>query len=403
MNKKNLQLEAAMNDLRQGRMIILSDNKDREDEGDLVCAAEKISPAAINFMIKQGSGIVCLALAPDYIKKLELPLMHKSPNNNNDYAAPFTVSIEAVTGVTTGVSAEDRAKTILTAVKDDAKPEDLVSPGHVFPLRARSGGVLEREGHTEGSVDLARLAGLKPAAVICELMNEDGTMMKGQQLHEFAIKHQLNRISIADIIQYRLSEEDLIAEEAESEIPLEHFGRFGINVVREKYTGKEHIMLTRQSSSSSKPMLVRVHSSCATGDLFGSQRCDCKAQLHYSLAQIAKEGGILIYLSQEGRGIGLFDKIKSYHLQDKGLDTVEANQALSYPPDLRQYHLAACLLRRQGIKHIRLLTNNPHKLQEMEKYGIECQQELIKPFSNEFNVHYLQTKVNKLHHTMNLI
>lgn len=393
-------MQDILNDLRRGRMIILTDHDDRENEGDLVCAAEMITPAVINFMIRQGSGIVCLALAPDIVKKLKLPLMNKSDNNRNQLAAPFTVSIEASAGVTTGVSADDRVKTILTAVADTAVPSDLVSPGHVFPLQARSGGVLEREGHTEGSVDLAIMAGLKGAAVICELMNPDGTMMKGEQLRAFAAQHQLKNIAIEAVKQHRLCHDNLIAEEAASDIPLNQFGKFHITVAREKYGSHEHIVLSRPAVMT--PPLVRIHSSCATGDLFGSQRCDCRSQLDYSLERIAKEGGILIYLAQEGRGIGLFDKIKSYHLQDKGMDTVEANHALNHPADSRHYHIAACLLRNRGIHQIRLMTNNPHKLQEMQKYGISCQQETMQAFSNAFNLRYLQTKVSKLHHTINL-
>jgi 3,4-dihydroxy 2-butanone 4-phosphate synthase/GTP cyclohydrolase II len=390
-----------LEDLRQGKMIILTDNKDREDEGDLVCAAEMISTDVINFMIRQGSGIVCLALAPEIIAKLGLSMMVTT--TSNPYAAPFTVTIEAARGVTTGVSASDRVKTILTAVNETAVPADLVSPGHVFPLQAKSGGVLEREGHTEGSVDLARLADLKSAAVICELMNADGTMMKGEQLHQFAEYHQIRRIAIADVIQHRLMHENLIAEQSESEIPLDNFGKFHIAIAREKYTHHEQIILSKNIITASKPLLTRIHSSCATGDLFGSLRCDCKEQLNYSLQRISIEGGILIYLSQEGRGIGLFDKIKSYTLQDHGLDTVEANQALNYPADLRKYHIAACILKNRGISQIRLLTNNPHKLQQMTEYGISCQHEPMEIFSNEFNLHYLRTKVNKLNHSMNLI
>jgi 3,4-dihydroxy 2-butanone 4-phosphate synthase/GTP cyclohydrolase II len=390
-----------LDDLRQGKMIILTDNKDREDEGDLVCAAEMITVDNLNFMIRQGSGIVCLTLTPDRVTQLNLGLMAKSTSNHNPYSAPFTVSIEAASGVTTGVSARDRVKTILTAIENNASPSDLVSPGHVFPLQAKNGGVLEREGHTEGSIDLAKLAGLKPAGVICELMNTDGSMMRGKQLKAFSELHKIKRISIADIIHHRLKHENLIAEESESDIPLENYGKFRITVVREKYTELEHIILSKNLDTATKPLLTRIHSSCATGDLFGSQRCDCKQQLHHSLERIAKEGGILIYLAQEGRGIGLFDKIKSYALQDGGLDTVEANHALNYAPDLRQYHIAAHILKNRGIQHIRLLTNNPNKIEQLRNYGIECEQERIELFCNEFNMHYLKTKMQKLHHTLN--
>ncbi|MDX1902369.1 MAG: 3,4-dihydroxy-2-butanone-4-phosphate synthase [Gammaproteobacteria bacterium] len=391
-------VEVILNELRMGKMVILVDHPEREDEGDLIFPAEIISTDVMNFMIRHCSGIVCLALTSDYVKKLGLRPMIRPEENKSQRGTPFTVSIEAADGITTGVSAADRVKTILTAVSEKFTPNDIVSPGHVFPLHARDGGVLEREGHTEGSIDLVNLAGYKPAAVICELMNADGTMMKGQQLNQFATANDIKIISIEDVIHYRLMNENLIEEETHAEIPLEQYGKFKLTVVKEKFSNAEHIVLTKDIVNKTIPLLTRVHSSCVTGDLFGSQRCDCKAQLHYSLQRISEDGGILIYLSQEGRGIGLFDKIKSYALQENGLDTIEANQKLNLPVDSRKYHIAANILRNNGINEIRLLTNNPHKLDEIKKYGVKLTHEHIPIFNNKYNKKYLLTKKHKLNH-----
>lgn len=391
-------IELILQELRNDKMVILTDHPDREDEGDLIFPAETISESVVNFMIRNGSGIVCLALTPDYVKKLGLRAMVRADENKSQRETAFTVSIEAAFGITTGVSAADRTKTILAAINQNATANDIVSPGHVFPLQAKNGGVLEREGHTEGSIDLVRLAGFKPAAVICELMNSDGTMMRGAKLKEFADANNIQMISIDDVINYRRLNENLISEESSTNIPLEQYGRFNFTVVKEKFTGHEHIILTKDSADNTNALLTRVHSSCVTGDLFGSERCDCKAQLHYSLSRISKEGGVLIYLSQEGRGIGLLNKIKSYALQDLGLDTIEANEKLNLPTDSRKYYIAATILRNKGINQIRLLTNNPRKLEEMSKYGIHLTHEPMPVFNNEHNKKYLLTKRNKLNH-----
>ncbi len=396
------QVELALNDLRQGKMIVLIDHSDRENEGDLIFPADIVTPEIINFMIRHCSGIICLSLTADQLKKLGLNYMVPPHENTSQRGTPFTISIEAKTGVTTGVSAQDRATTILAAIKKDATEQDLVKPGHVFPLHARAGGVLEREGHTEGAVDMVRLAGFSPAAILCEVMNPDGTMAKGNELKAFADQHQLKILSIADLITYRLTHENLISEEITTEIPLEKYGVFKMSVIKEKFNQHEHIVLINDKPSSHPP-LVRIHSTCITGDLFGSQRCDCNKQLNYSLQKISEEGGILIYLNQEGRGIGLFNKIKSYSLQEHGFDTVEANKHLGFPADLREYYMAANILRNLNITDIRLLTNNPLKVAGLKKYGIaNIQIESMPVFRNEHNSYYLLTKKEKLNHTIQL-
>src|SRR5579885_7836 len=395
-------VEAALQDLKQGKMVILTDNPDRENEGDLIMPAETITTAQMNFMIRHGSGIVCISMTADQLRKLNLPLMVPTGENTSMRGTPFTLSVDAREGITTGVSASDRTLTVKALIDDNASEEHLVKPGHIFPLQARNGGVFERDGHTEGASDLARLAGFKPAAVLCEIMNPDGTMTRGVQLREFASEHQLSMLSIDDIITYRLHHEYLIEDEATSHLPLGKYGTFKMSVLKEKNNGKEHVILSKQEQSSSKPVLVRVHSSCLTGDLFNSQRCDCHTQLHYSLSRISDEGGILIYLNQEGRGIGLFNKIKAYALQEQGYDTVEANLELGLPVDSRQYYIAANILRRLDISHIRLLTNNPKKINDLKKYGISrIEREPMPSFENEQNHFYLQTKHLKLNHAIN--
>jgi len=394
-------VESALNDLKQGKMIILTDSPDRENEGDLIFPAEITTPEKINFMIQHCSGIICLSLDDTFINKMGLKPMVYPDENTSSRETPFTVSIEAKHGITTGVSAQDRAKTILTAINDNAVQDDLVKPGHIFPLHAKKHGVLARAGHTEGAMDLARLAGFKSAAVLCEIMNLDGSMAKGKDLTEFANKHQLQILSIEDLIQYRLSRENFIEEEVSAKLPTHSYGVFDLSVVREKITQNEHIVLTKEVTGSVSP-LVRVHSCCITGDLFGSQRCDCNQQLNYSLQKISQEGGILIYLNQEGRGIGLFNKIKAYALQEKGFDTIEANQKLGMPVDAREYFIAANILRNRGINGIRLLTNNPAKVEGLKKYGItniEC--ENMPVFCNSHNKNYLYTKKTKLNHFIN--
>lgn len=392
-------VEAALDDLKQGKMIILTDSPDRENEGDLIFPAETTTPEKINFMIQHCSGIICLPLDDSLIKKMELQPMVHPHENTSRHGTPFTLSIEARHGISTGVSAHDRAKTILTVINDNSTPDDIVKPGHIFPLHAKKHGVLERAGHTEGSVDLARLAGFKPAAVLCEVMNADGSMAKGKQLDEFANKYDLKILCIEDLIQYRLCHENLIEEEVSAMLPIQSHGVFDISVIREKITGSEHIVLTKEVAHPVTPTLVRVHSCCITGDLFGSERCDCNQQLNYSLKKISEEGGILIYLNQEGRGIGLFNKIRAYALQEKGFDTIEANQELGMPADAREYFIAANILRNRGISHIRLLTNNPDKLSSLKKYGIETvEREKITVISNPHNQHYLQVKKTRLNH-----
>lgn len=395
-------VERALRDLAIGKMVILMDDANRENEGDLIIAADKITPEVMNFMIRNGSGIVCLSMLPDQLKKLDLPLMVPVEQNTSFRQTPFTLSIDARDNITTGVSATDRTATVLTAVNKNATPEQLVRPGHIFPLQAKEGGVLERQGHTEGAVDLARLAGFMPAAVLCEIMNPDGTMAHGEQIELFAKQHQLTILSIDDIIAYRLRHENMIEEEVSTMLPLDHYGSFKLTAIKDKISGDTHIVLENPNRSSDTSCLVRIHSSCITGDLFSSNRCDCNKQLHYALERISKEGGILIYLNQEGRGIGLLNKIKAYALQEKGLDTVEANEHLGLPVDARNYFLAANILRQRQLTHIRLLTNNPVKIDDLKKYGIEnIERETIPSFHNEHNEHYLKTKMLKLKHVIN--
>lgn len=395
-------VEKAIHDLKQGKMIILTDDPTRENEGDLIVAAEKITPEIMNFMIRNGTGIVCLPLTTEQVTQLDLPLMVPINENTCVRGTQFTVSIDARDGISTGVSAADRAHTVQVAINADTHPTDLVRPGHIFPLLAKDGGVLARQGHTEGAIDLVRLAGFKPAAVLCEIMNPDGTMAHTKRLEEFATTHQLTLLSINDIVTYRLQHENLIADEATTTVPLAGYGNFQMTIVKEKITGMEHLILTKDKPSALHPTLVRIHSACTTGDLFASERCDCNKQLHHALQRISDEGGMLIYLNQEGRGIGLFNKIKAYALQDQGLDTVAANQQLGLPIDSRQYHLAAAILRHHGIQQVRLLTNNPDKVNDLLKFGIaRVEREAIPAFQNEHNQFYLKTKRDKLHHAIN--
>lgn len=394
-------VEAGLNDLRQGKMVILTDHPGRENEGDLIFAAEKTTLEMINFMIRYCSGIICLSLTESKLKHLGLSMMVPKQENTSKCGTPFTVSVEAKVGVTTGVSASDRAHTILSVVDKKATADDIVKPGHIFPLQAREGGVLERAGHTEGSIDLVRLAGFEPAAVLCEVMNEDGTMARGANLVKFAKHHGIKILSIEDIIDYRKSHENLIEDQISSQLPTS-YGTFKITVIKEKFRNNEHIILMKENQDKKLPSLVRVHSSCVTGDLFGSKRCDCNQQLHYFLQRMGSEGGILIYLNQEGRGIGLFNKIRAYALQEQGFDTIEANNELGYPGDVRNYYIAANVLRNYEIKHIRLATNNPAKMNDLKKYGIPLvEQESIPVFCNEYNKNYLYTKKTKLNHIIN--
>jgi 3,4-dihydroxy 2-butanone 4-phosphate synthase/GTP cyclohydrolase II len=399
-------VSAALDEIRAGRMVILVDDEDRENEGDLCMAAEKVTPEAINFMAKFGRGLVCLPLTEERLRELNLHMMVPDHENTASLGTAFTISIEARHGVTTGISAADRAHTILTAIAPGTRPQDLSRPGHVFPLRAREGGVLRRAGQTEGSVDLARLAGLSPAAVICEIMNDDGSMARMPDLVEFARQHGLKIVTIADLIQWRLRHETLVRRAAEAQMPSAHGGEFRAIVYENDIDHVDHVALVKGEIAPDHAVLVRVHSECLTGDAFGSLRCDCGEQLEAAMKMIEEEGrGVLLYMRQEGRGIGLKNKIKAYALQDvEGLDTVQANEKLGFPPDLRDYGVGAQILHDLGVRKMRLITNNPGKRAGIDGYGLKIVERIpleIQP--NAKNFEYLRTKKEKLGHVLHLM
>lgn len=389
--------EEIIEDIRQGKMIVLVDDEDRENEGDLVIAAGKVTPAVINFMIKNGGGLICVALTPERVEELKLPQMVE--DNNSRFTTAFTISIGAREGVTTGISAQDRCRTILTAIDLGTSPQDLTRPGHIFPLKARQGGVLVRAGHTEGAVDLARLAGFFPAGVICEILNDDGSMSRVPQLEIFAKTHGLKMGSIKDLIAYRMRTESFVRAAARTDIPTD-YGPFEVVAYENKINQQTHLALIRGTIAAEEPALVRVHSQCLSGDVFGSHRCDCGEQLFAALQMITDEGrGVLLYLQQEGRGIGLINKLKAYELQDQGMDTVEANERLGFKDDLRDYGIGAQILVDLGLRKIKLLTNNPRKIVGLAGYGLEVVERvpLVVP-PKEANIRYLSAKQHKMGH-----
>ena len=392
-------VEAALEDIREGKMVVVCDDVDRENEGDLTMAAQFVTPEAINFMAKEGRGLICLSLTPERCDELGLDLM--AAKNESSFETPFTVSIEAREGVTTGISAHDRAHTIQVAIDAESRPRDLVQPGHVFPLKSRAGGVLERAGQTEAAVDLARLAGLNPAGVICEVMNDDGTMARVPDLIPYCERHGLKLVTVADVIAYRRRHDKLVERVVATALPTT-FGAFQVVGYRSLVDNKHHVAMVKGEVDGADDVLVRVHSECLTGDVFHSLRCDCGEQLESALATIEREGrGVLLYLSQEGRGIGLLNKLRAYKLQEDGLDTVDANLKLGLPADLRDYGIGAQILVDLGLTSIRILTNNPKKIIGMEGYGLSVSDQVpIQSVPNPHNEAYLRAKEERMGHTL---
>ncbi|SLM29290.1 Riboflavin biosynthesis protein ribBA (Includes: 3,4-dihydroxy-2-butanone 4-phosphate synthase; GTP cyclohydrolase-2) [Desulfamplus magnetovallimortis] len=395
----HITIDQAIEDIKAGKMVILVDDEDRENEGDLTMAAEAVTPEAINFMAKYGRGLICLSMTGEMADRLGLPPMVE--DNTSQYGTGFTVSIEAKKGVTTGISAADRATTIKVAVADGATADDLARPGHIFPLRAREGGVMVRIGQTEGSVDLAHLAGCKPAGVICEIMDDDGTMARMPSLEEFSKKHGIGICTIADLVEYRLKNESFVRKAAVTTIPTEYGGDFKIIAYENDLDNLTHIAMVKGDIDPEKPLLVRVHSECMTGDIFGSMRCDCGDQLHKAMQMMDEEGsGVILYLRQEGRGIGLVNKLKAYELQNQGCDTVEANLRLGFKADMRDYGVGAQILADLGVRKMRLMTNNPTKMVGLEGYGLSVVEQVpIEVTPNKFNKGYLRCKLLKMGHT----
>jgi 3,4-dihydroxy 2-butanone 4-phosphate synthase / GTP cyclohydrolase II len=387
---------------RRGEFVIIVDDEDRENEGDFCIAAEKITPAAINFMARFGRGLICLALTEERCAELDLPLMVE--NNTSPYGTAFTVSIEARGRVTTGISAADRAETVRVAIDPKTKPHDLARPGHVFPLRAKKGGVLKRAGQTEASVDLARIAGMTPASVICEIMNEDGTMARMPDLRELAVQHGLKIITVADLIQYRMQTEKHVHCVAAPRLPTD-YGEFRVHAYKSDINGEEHVALVMGEIAEDDEVLVRVHSSCLTGDVFHSSRCDCGEQLERAFERVSKEGkGVILYLLQEGRGIGLVNKLRAYELQDQGADTIEANAKLGFPPDIRDYGTGSQILRDLGVRKIRLMTNNPAKYVAIEGFGLQIVERVpLEIAPSQSTRKYLEAKKKKLGHILELV
>ena len=392
-------IESVVEDLRAGRMVVVVDDADRENEGDLIMAADRVTASAVNFMAKHGRGLVCVPTTSDRLKQLGIEQM--VTQNRESFRTDFQITVDAAKGITTGISAADRARTIQVMADPTAVPEDLVQPGHVFPLRARPGGVLQRAGHTEAAVDLVKLAGCRPIGVICEILSEDGSMARLPELRKFVRKHKLKIATIEDLIKYRRTREKLVQRQEVIKLPTE-FGEFDLYLYKSSVDGQHHLALVLGNVSGKSNVLVRVHSECLTGDIFGSLRCDCGPQLHQAMRQVAEEGqGVIVYMRQEGRGIGLVQKIKAYKLQERGLDTVEANLKLGFKMDLREYGLGAQILADLGLKTIRLLTNNPRKVVGLEGYGLQIVEQLpVKVKPNPHNAHYLRTKREKLGHLL---